>query len=623
MWNDIDTDDDLLNFNVVADTATNIIFESKDQPVSIGISGLWGTGKSSMLRMIQKSINYQDKEKQYICLQFDAWRYQGYEDAKSALLQQVGSKLLEYAKTHESFRDKINAFVAKIDWFKTIKYLGGAAGAIAGVATGNSAIALVSSLSTIMAQNPAAFFSDKNNVDGITKSLETVKNDFGGLLKQKKEENIPLQIEDFIKRFSDLLKELNIYLVIFVDDLDRCLPDIAISTLEAMRLLLFVPRTAFVIAADDQMIKSAVRIHFKDDGYNDDLVTNYFDKLIQISITVPRLGVNEVKAYIFLLLLQEAVKKATISGSEYAEVKNKVIDSEKQCWSGALTREKIEDICKELKNKLQNEIEIAEEISGIMVSSPQIAGNPRLIKRFLNNLIITEKIMKIQGNTVSLQVLTKLQLFERCSTEKAFNFLLKQVEDSNDGKAEFLIAQEENIRTGQEYRAPDVSWEDKFYENWIKLNPRLYNVDLRPILYFSRNKAVTLASFDELSSEARDIMNAIVQTTKFENFIVEEMQKKLSADEAKKIMFRISSKASVSQWEDKSSIQLLHFPKAFEELQQSYVGIMKNVPVEKIKPSLIPLLDDVWAHDLLDKWKIDQRASKQLVNAIKVKRGEK
>jgi len=443
------------------------------------------------------------------------------------------------------------------------------------------------------------------------------------LLKQKKEENIPLQIEDFIKRFSDLLEELNIYLVVFVDDLDRCLPDIAISTLEAMRLLLFVPRTAFVIAADDQMIKSAVRIHFKDDGYNDDLVTNYFDKLIQISIAVPRLGVNEVKAYIFLLLLQEAVKKTTISDGEYSDVKNKVIDSEKQCWSGALTRKKIEDICKDLKNKPENEIEIAEEISGILVSSPQIAGNPRLIKRFLNNLIITEKIMKIQGNTVSLQVLTKLQLFERCSTEKAFNFLLNQVEDSNDGKAKFLIAQEENVRTGKEYAAPDLSWKDKFYEDWIKLNPRLYNVDLRPILYFSRNKAVTLASFDELSSEARDIMNAIVQTTKFENFIVEEMQKKLSADDAKKIMFRISSKANVSQWEDKSSIQLLHFPKAFEELQQSYVGIMKNVPVEKIKPSLIPFLDDVWAHDLLDKWKIDQRASRQLVNAIKIHRGEK
>jgi len=128
MWNDIDTDDDLLNFNVVADTATNIIFESKDQPVSIGISGIWGTGKSSMLRIIRKSISLQDKDKQYICLQFDAWRYQGYEDAKSALLQQVGNKLLDYAKIHETFRDKINDFVAKIDWFKTIKYLGGAAG---------------------------------------------------------------------------------------------------------------------------------------------------------------------------------------------------------------------------------------------------------------------------------------------------------------------------------------------------------------------------------------------------------------------------------------------------------------------------------------------------------------
>ena len=65
-------------------------------------------------------------------------------------------------------------------------------------------------------------------------------------------------------------------LVVFVDDLDRCLPETAISTLEAMRLFLFLQNTAFVIAADESMIRFAVRAHFKNATLDEELVTNYF-----------------------------------------------------------------------------------------------------------------------------------------------------------------------------------------------------------------------------------------------------------------------------------------------------------------------------------------------------------
>ncbi len=49
-----------------------------------------------------------------------------------------------------------------------------------------------------------------------------------------------------------------------VDDLDRCLPDTAIETLEAIRLFVFTTKTAFVIAADEGMIEYAVKKHFPD-----------------------------------------------------------------------------------------------------------------------------------------------------------------------------------------------------------------------------------------------------------------------------------------------------------------------------------------------------------------------
>jgi hypothetical protein len=43
-----------------------------------------------------------------------------------------------------------------------------------------------------------------------------------------------------------------------VDDVDRCVPDTIIDTFEAIRLFLHVPKTAFVIAADQRIVQGAI-----------------------------------------------------------------------------------------------------------------------------------------------------------------------------------------------------------------------------------------------------------------------------------------------------------------------------------------------------------------------------
>ena len=77
----VETTEDLLNFTVVADTAAQLVRESTDQPLSIGVSGSWGTGKSSLIKMIGASLEKTngDEGNNYVFLEFDAWLYQGYE----------------------------------------------------------------------------------------------------------------------------------------------------------------------------------------------------------------------------------------------------------------------------------------------------------------------------------------------------------------------------------------------------------------------------------------------------------------------------------------------------------------------------------------------------------------
>ena len=83
-----------------------------------------------------------------------------------------------------------------------------------------------------------------------------------GLVRGKPDSSPPKEIHAIRKCFEDALTEMGVTLVVLIDDLDRCLPATTISTLEAIRLFLFLDNTAFVVAADDAMIKHAVRRHF-------------------------------------------------------------------------------------------------------------------------------------------------------------------------------------------------------------------------------------------------------------------------------------------------------------------------------------------------------------------------
>ena len=56
MWPDNETDIGFLNFSGVADTVAEIIVEAKGRLISIGVSGRLGVGKSSMIKLVRRSL---------------------------------------------------------------------------------------------------------------------------------------------------------------------------------------------------------------------------------------------------------------------------------------------------------------------------------------------------------------------------------------------------------------------------------------------------------------------------------------------------------------------------------------------------------------------------------------
>jgi hypothetical protein len=151
---------------------------------------------------------------------------------------------------------------------------------------------------------------------------------------------------------------------------------------------------------------------------------------------------------------------------------------------------------------------------------------------------------------------------------------------------------------------------------WLKLNPRLGDTDLRPLLYLSRGKTLSLAHFDELSREGRTMLEALLATNRIMQPLINQL-KALGEVEGEQILNRIMRRARAEQWERTILIQALHIPKAFPNLATSFVNFLNEIPASKRSAPFIPLIrSEAWAEELLKKWGNDNQSPQPVKNAI-------
>jgi predicted KAP-like P-loop ATPase len=88
MWHDNETTVDYVNFRLVAKACAELIQDTGGEPISIGISGGWGAGKSSLVRMIASELSLEqtvgvgiasEERPKHVVITFNPWLYQGFE----------------------------------------------------------------------------------------------------------------------------------------------------------------------------------------------------------------------------------------------------------------------------------------------------------------------------------------------------------------------------------------------------------------------------------------------------------------------------------------------------------------------------------------------------------------
>ncbi len=263
MWSDKESEKDYLNFGEVSQLAVDIL-NSKDMlPVSIGIFGNWGAGKSSLLKLIEHDL--EESSEDFIVIKFDAWLYQGYDDSRAALLEVIASSLIEETKENENLFKKTKKLLSRVDGIRALGLLMEGGALLTGTPTGGVISRATNALSGL-----TDGVQGQAEIDSATGTAQDAVEHAQGLLKESKEvKSPPQQIDAFREEYSVILEELDKPLVVVIDNLDRCLPQNAIHTLEAIRLFLFLTNTAFIIAADEEMIRSAVSNYFE--GHQNDI----------------------------------------------------------------------------------------------------------------------------------------------------------------------------------------------------------------------------------------------------------------------------------------------------------------------------------------------------------------
>lgn len=502
MWPDNETAIDFLNFTSVADTVAEIIVQADRRPVSIGVSGAWGVGKSSMIKLIRSSLNQHNADpSKYLFVEFNAWLYQGFDDVRAALLEIIAEALKAEAEKRQTGVDKAKDLLTRVDWLRVVKLTAGTAAA---TALGLPPVGLLGEafrLGTEVAFGTA----EQKTLEGAGETIEKAVSETKGFLRPKEHASPPKEIHAIRDLFEKTLEELGVTLVVLIDDLDRCLPETTISTLEAIRLFLFLKNTAFVIAADNEMIKHAVRKHFE--GVDDSHVTSYFDKLIQVPIRVPPLGTQEVRAYLMLLFVESSQLAADVKEAVRAAVCKQLASS----WQGKrVDRAFMQTLGVLFPGDLIARFDVADRLAPLMATASQIEGNPRLIKRFLNALSIRMSVAHSHGISVDEAVLAKLLLFERCGHPEAYKQLIKAVNNDERGKPTVLTEWEASANAGEDLSLPQ-HWDDSFIREWLTMPPLIANADLRGALYVSREHSPLITPSDRLSSEGAELLTALLE----------------------------------------------------------------------------------------------------------------
>ncbi len=252
---------DLLNFSRYARPLADLIADARTQtPLTIGIYGHWGNGKTTLMQLIRQVL---PREK-FVHVEFVPWLYSSDENLLIPLLHTIYDTLEENPLEHfKNSAARISAIITRIT----------AALAIKTISAGQVSL---------------------KDVDEEYQRFNSANSSINSSIAKLRDE-----LRRTVEEITDKGKGR---MVIYVDDLDRCLPGKIIELLESLKLFLDIPNTVVLLAVDCEIVEYGIRAHYKDFDFAPDklgsLTADYLDKMIQLPIYLHPLEREEMCSYL-------------------------------------------------------------------------------------------------------------------------------------------------------------------------------------------------------------------------------------------------------------------------------------------------------------------------------------
>lgn len=517
MWADNETTVDLLGFDYLVDSLEVVLTQPRLLPVTVGVLGDWGSGKTSLLKMVGARLG---SAAEYVVVPFSPWRYEAYEDVKAALMDAV---LVEVAKrVPPSDPDQVG--LLRRLRLKVARIMAGpaAAGRVLAPALGTLAAGRLGASPELGAAVGSAVVA---GVDAI--SAEEAK---GAEEGQPELPTVFESVSDFRDEFEDLVRGLDTVkaVVVLIDDLDRCLDDTVIDVFEAIRLFLQVSKTAFVIAANREIVQAAVERRYPAAREGDAaLGKDYLEKIVQVEVTVPPLAAAEAETYLNLLFAD-----LRLDASDMERIREAAAEQRRRGqFAVAMNYGIAQDVLGSIPQSLQADFTIANRIAPTL--SRGLRGNPRQLKRFLNTLLLRLETAKRRSVELDAAILAKLMVLERA--ESAFQQLfLWQVDQ--DGTPEELAIAETAAKEGKDL-ATEVSQDLRSWfgspavRSWLDLEPPLAGVSVGEYFFFSRDRLSPAAPEARLSANLQALLSRLLLPTPAQRRTAIDDTAKLSPEE--------------------------------------------------------------------------------------------
>lgn len=358
LWDDNPSFIDLLGFDAVVEPIVAAIGVPNIDPLAIGVHSPWGGGKSTVLNLLGAELA---KNPSYVVIRTDPWQYDNHDDVRGDLIVEVLDQLADRFGSDAAIKERVKDLVKRLSWSRI------------GLALGKGALTMQWDVPELIEA-----FTPRGRTDEL--SMAGFKDEFATL----------------INGLPDVDR-----VVVLVDDLDRCLPPAVMATLESIKLFLAVPQMAFVIAADQDMVRESIAAGLGESNRSGAFAVRYLEKIVQLPVTLPRLAATDAEAYIGLLLA--AADSPPDSGLETLT---------KHC--AGRRRQGLTPLLSDLSGLAwkPSEETLALAVQLAQGLSADRLANPRQIKRFLNAFGVRSIVTKARNVEIEPAVLMKMLLLE-------------------------------------------------------------------------------------------------------------------------------------------------------------------------------------------------------------------